>query len=66
MEQGFELSREESKIINLMTEGYTYKQIADKMGKSLDSVSVDITRVKRRYGCRTVVQLVALILRSML
>ena len=59
------LSKEESKIINLMTERYTYKQIAARMGKSLDDISRDVTRIKRNHGCRSSVQLVAKLLRTM-
>lgn len=61
----FELTKQEAKIINLMTEGYTYKQIADKTNSTLKIVSTNVTRIKRNHGCRSSVQLVAKLLRSM-
>lgn len=64
MELDFELTKEEAKIINMMTEGHSYKQIAAKIGKGLDYVSVTITRIKRRYKCRSSVQLVAKLFRE--
>lgn len=66
MENNFELSKEESKIINLMTEGYTHKEIAGKIGKKLDDVAVIVTRLKRNCGCRSSVQLVAKLFREQL
>ena len=58
------LSKEESNIINLMTEGYRIKEIAAKYEKSLDKVNVIVARMMRRYGCRTSIQLVAKLFRE--
>jgi DNA-binding CsgD family transcriptional regulator len=64
MEKVSELSKEEAMVINLMTEGYTYKQIADRMSKPLKWIATTITRIKRQYDCRSSVQLIAKLLRQ--
>lgn len=66
MEKDFELTKEEAKIINMMTEGHTHKAIADKIGKTLGYVAIAITRIKRKYKCRSSVQLVAKLFREQL
>lgn len=66
MENNFELTKEEAKIINMMTEGYTHKEIAGKIGKTLDDVANTVTAIKKRYQCRSSVQLVAKLLRDQL
>lgn len=66
MDTNFELTKEESKIINLMTEGYTHKEIAGKIGKKLDDVAITVTRLKRQNGCRSSVQLIAKLFRDQL
>lgn len=59
-----ELNKEEARIINLMTEGYTYKEIAGRIGKTLDDVRVAVTRIKRQRECRSSVQLIAKLFRE--
>jgi DNA-binding NarL/FixJ family response regulator len=64
MEKHFELTKEESNIINLLTEGYRVKEIGAKTGRGLYTTTLVIEKMKRRYKCRTSVQLIAKILRD--
>lgn len=59
-----DLTAEEVRVINLLTEGYTYKEIATKINRPFRWVGCTITRLKRKNKCRSSVQLIAVILRD--
>lgn len=64
MEKHFELTREEAKIINLMTEGYTIQEIAERMNIEKHIVGHRTFALRKRYNCKSTIQLVARILRE--
>lgn len=58
------LTKEESRIINLMTEGYTVHQIAERMNLKKCIVGHRTYALRKKYGCKTTIQLVAKLLRE--
>ena len=58
------LSPYEEKLFNMITEGFTAKQIAQRMNTTYTSVRQAITFMIKKNGCRSAPQLVALVLRE--
>jgi DNA-binding CsgD family transcriptional regulator len=58
------LTPQESRIINLMTEGLTVKEISERLNKTNGYVRVTLTRIRRQNKCKSSVQLVAKIFRE--
>ena len=53
-----ELTKEESRIINLMTEGYTVEQIAERMNLEKYIIGHRTHALRKKYKCKTTIQLV--------
>jgi DNA-binding NarL/FixJ family response regulator len=58
------LTKEESKIINLMTEGYTVHQISKKMDLRVHVVAHRTFALRKRYKCKSTIQLVVKLIRE--
>jgi DNA-binding NarL/FixJ family response regulator len=58
------LTKEESRIINLMTEGYTVEQIAKRMNIEKHIVGHRTHALRKKHGCKTTIQLVTKLLRE--
>jgi DNA-binding NarL/FixJ family response regulator len=58
------LTKEESRIINLMTEGYTVEQIADRMNLDKHIIGHRTYALRKKYKCKTTIQLVVRLLRE--
>jgi DNA-binding NarL/FixJ family response regulator len=58
------LTKEESRIINLMTEGHTVAQIAQRMNIEKYIVGHRTHALRKKFGCKSTIQLVVKILRE--
>lgn len=64
MEKTFDLTKEESKILNLMSEGYTLQEISDKMDLPKHIIGHRTFAMRKRFDCKSTIQLVVKILRE--
>lgn len=64
MEKNFDLTKEESRIINLMTEGYTIREISEKMNLDKHVIGHRTFALRKRFRCKSTIQLVVKILRE--
>jgi DNA-binding NarL/FixJ family response regulator len=59
-----ELTQEEATIVNMMTEGFTVRQIAEKLNVKQSEVGQRMYDLRKRAKCKSSVQLVAKLFRE--
>jgi DNA-binding NarL/FixJ family response regulator len=59
-----ELTQEEATIVNMMTEGFTVRQIAAKLNTKPHIVGHRMYALRKRAGCKSSMQLIAKLFRE--
>jgi DNA-binding CsgD family transcriptional regulator len=59
-----ELTKNEAKVINMMTEGLTVNQIAQRMNVKPSYIGQMMYDVRKKNGCKSSVQLIAKLFRE--
>jgi len=52
------LTQRESEVLDMICQGYRYKEVADKLGIKRATIATHIKNMYMKWGCKSVAQLI--------